>query len=172
MTDFYNHRVQKFTADGKFLLQWGSNGRWSGRFHYPTDVAVNNQGEVFVVDAYNHRIQKFTRDGHYLTKWGGISYGLSGKWPGWFRLAKAVAIDQEGYVYVADAFNHRVQKFTGQGKLVSWWGGLGSDLGQIHYAAGVAVDTQRSVFVSDFFNNRIEKFVSMVPKQSKKNIIP
>ncbi|MCI0526541.1 MAG: hypothetical protein L0Y56_03690, partial [Nitrospira sp.] len=119
VADFYNHRIQKFTANGKFLLQWGSNGRWSGRLHYPTDVAVNNQGEVFVADAFNHRIQKFTREGQYLTKWGGTGYGLSGKWPGWFRLAKAVTIDHEGHVYVADAFNHRVQKFTSQGKLIT-----------------------------------------------------
>jgi DNA-binding beta-propeller fold protein YncE len=172
VADFYNHRIQKFTTDGKFLLQWGGNSRRSGKFHYPTDVAVNNQDKVFVADAFNHRIQKFTRDGHYLTKWGGTGYGLSGKWSGWFRLAKAVAVDQEGHVYVADAFNHRVQKFTGQGKLITWWGGQGSSLGQIHYVAGVVVNAQGAVFVSDFFNNRIEKFVPIVPEQSKKHNTP
>lgn len=161
VSDFYNHRIQKFSPNGKFLGQWGRDGRRSGRLHYPTDVAVNDRGEVFVADAYNHRVQKFTGDGRYLAKWGGIGYGLSGKRPGWFRLAKAVAVDRDGHIYVADAFNHRVQKFTGRGELLAVWGSLGSGVNQVHYAAGVAVDPEGNLYVSDFFNNRVLKLVPM-----------
>ena len=155
VADFYNHRIQKFTPDGKFLLQWGSDGRWSGQFHYPTGVAVNNRGEVFVADAYNHRIQKFTGEGRYLTKWGGIGYGFAGKWLGWFRLAKAVKADSHGDVYVADAFNHRVQKFTGEGKLLAVWPDRRSGPDQVGYPAGLAVDPKGHLYVSDFFKNQI-----------------
>ena len=153
VSDFYNHRIQKFTREGRFLLQWGSDGRWGGRFHYPTDVAVASHDQVYVADAYNQRIQKFTSGGGYITKWGGIGFGIPGGWRGWFRLAKAIALDRQGNVYVADAFNRRIQKFTREGKFLTAWG-----QDQIRYAAGVAVGSGGQVYVSDFFNNRILVF--------------
>src|SRR5207244_4213621 len=100
VAEFYNHRIQKFTADGKFVTQWGRDGRWNGQFHYPTDVAVGATGAVFVADAYNHRIQTFTENGVYVRKWGGMGFGLSGKWSGWFRPAKTVTVDTVGCGYV------------------------------------------------------------------------
>lgn len=159
VADFYNHRIQKFTGDGQFLLKWGSGGRGSGKFHYPTDVVVNDRDELLVADAYNHRIQKFTSEGEYLNKWGGTGYGVSGKWLGWFRLAKAVAVDAEGDVYVADAFNYRVQKFTPDGELLAVWGNssITEEEQVIQYPAGVAAGTDGRMYVSDFFKNRISK---------------
>jgi DNA-binding beta-propeller fold protein YncE len=157
VADFYNHRIQKFSAGGKFLLQWGGNGRWSGQFHYPTDIAVNRRDELLVADGFNHRIQKFTADGRYLAKRGGIGYGWGGKWPGWFRLAKAVDVDARGDVYVADAFNRRVQKFTEDGELKAIWHDTRSEMDEVGYPAGVAVDLQGQLYVTDFFKNRIWK---------------
>lgn len=110
-----------------------------------------------MADGFNHRIQKFTSDGKYIAKWGGIGYGLSGRRPGWFQLAKALSTDGYGNIYVADAFNHRIQKFTDQGDFLTIWGSLGSGIDQINYAAGVAVDPEEYLYVSDFFNNRILK---------------
>lgn len=157
VADFYNHRIQKFTGEGNFLLQWGSEGRRSGRFRYPTEIAVNDRDEVLVADAYNHRIQKFTSDGDYIAEWGGIGYGIPGKWPGWFRLAKAVAVDSRGNVYVADAFNRRLQKFTGGGEYLGQWSNPDSGDNRLEYPAGVAIDPEGRVYVSDFFENRIWK---------------
>lgn len=158
VTEFYNHRVQKLTSSGVFVGQWGTDGRWNGRFHYPTDVAVSPTGEVIVADAYNHRIQVFAADGRYLRKWGGIGYGLAGKWGGWFRLAKAVAVDSVANVYVADAFNRRIQKFSPDGRLLGTWGnGPLNGRPVLKYAAGVAVAGNGTVYVSDFFENRIWK---------------
>lgn len=157
VADFYNHRIQKFNGDGYFLLQWGSKGRWNGRFRFPTEIAINDQGEVLVADAYNNRVQRFTRDGDYIDQWGGIGFGVSGKWPGWFRLAKALTVDRQGDVYVADAFNRRIQKFSGGGDLLGQLGTQGSDDRQLNYPAGVAVDLTGRVYVSDFFENRIWK---------------
>ncbi len=158
VTEFYNHRVQKLTGGGVFVSQWGTNGRWNGQFHYPTDVTVSPTGELIVADAYNHRVEVFKADGRYLRKWGGIEYGISGKWGGWFRLAKAVAVDAAGNVYVADAFNGRIQKFSSDGQLLGAWGGLTSNEDQgLKYASGVAVSRDGLVYVSDFFKNRISK---------------
>ncbi len=158
VADFYNHRIQQFTGDGEFVMQWGGNGRWNGQFHYPTDVAINSGGEVFVADAYNHRVQKFTPQGVYLDKWGGLGYGMSGKWSGWFRLAKAVAVDSVGNVYVADAFNHRVQKFNGDGEFVGVWRISAPGEGNIvQYPAGIAAGADGAIYVSDFFKNQVWK---------------
>ncbi len=158
VAEFYNHRIQKFTADGSFVTQWGSDGRWNGRFHYPTDVAISVTGAVFVADAYNHRIQTFTENGVYLRKWGGVGFGLSGKWAGWFRLAKAVTVDPTGNVYVADAFNSRIQKFTPDGHLIGTWGNrVANDPRPLRYPAGVAADIDGHLYVTDFFENLIWK---------------
>lgn len=158
VTEFYGHRVQVLNSEGAFVRQWGKDGRWDGQFHYPTDVAVGPTGEVLVADAYNHRIQRFTAEGAYLGKWGGVGYGLSGKWGGWFRLAKAVDVDAAGSIYVADAFNSRIQKFSVDGHILGAWGnGRLDDQQFLKYPAGVAAGTDGSVYVSDFFENRIWK---------------
>ena len=60
VADFYNHRIQVFTDDGDFLVEFGAQGSAPGEFERPTDVAVDAQGGIFVVDFGNHRIQKFT----------------------------------------------------------------------------------------------------------------
>lgn len=152
VADFYNHRIEKFDGEGAFLLAWGAKGRWRGRFRYPTGISVSPDGEVFVADAYNHRVQKFTTDGQYVGMWGGLQYGIPGSRPGWFRLAKDVAVDSRGDAYVADAFNHRLQGFTSQGALLGVW-----DDPRLRYPAGVAVGRRGDVYVSDFFGNAIWK---------------
>jgi DNA-binding beta-propeller fold protein YncE len=59
VTDFNNHRIQKFTADGEFLAQWGSQGSGEGQLFFPRGVAVDTSGNVYVADPGNSRIQKF-----------------------------------------------------------------------------------------------------------------
>jgi len=59
VADFYNNRIQVFTEDGFFLSEWGEKGEETGQFDGPTDIAVDEQGYVYVVDWGNHRIQAF-----------------------------------------------------------------------------------------------------------------
>ena len=157
VTDFYNQRLEKFTDGGAFVMEWGRNGRLSGEFHYPTGIAVAAEDAVYVADAYNHRIEKFTDRDSYLGKWGGTGFGISGGWAGWFRLAKAVALDRMGNAYVADAFNHRIQKFTPDGHLLGIWRTGPQDSAQLRYPAGVATSPDGHLYVSDFFENVIWK---------------
>ena len=153
-SDFYNHRIQKFDPDGRFLREWGKKGRTSGRFQYPTGIAISAQGEIVVADAFNNRVQVFTSDGQYLRQWGGVGFGFGGAWPGWFRLAKEVAVDAAGSIYVADAFNGRIQTFTPEGTLLALW-----DPGSpaLRYATGIAVADSGIVYVSDFYDTKIRQ---------------
>ena len=57
VADSLSHRVQKFTKDGKLLLEWGSYGDGEGEFNMPWGVAVDELGDVYVVDWRNDRVQ-------------------------------------------------------------------------------------------------------------------
>jgi len=107
VTDFGNHRVQKFTSSGTFVAKWGSVGGGDGQFSYPYGVAVAADGSVYVADRGNHRVQKFDASGTFLAKWGS-----SGTGDGQFSAPTGVAVASDGSVYVADRNNNRIQKFA------------------------------------------------------------
>src|SRR5437762_516536 len=84
----------------------------------------------------------------YLTEWGP------------FNFPNGVATDAAGNVYVADAGNNRIQKFSSTGTYLTRWGSAGSGNGQFSYPSGVATDAAGNVYVADEGNNRIQKFSS------------
>ena len=77
VTDGYGSaRVVKFSAEGKFLLEWGSRGTGPGEFGLPHNLAVDAKGRVYVTDRDNQRIQVFDPNGEFLDQWedvGGVS---------------------------------------------------------------------------------------------------
>ena len=54
-----NHRIQVFDPEGNPLGMWGSQGEGDGQFVHPYDVAVDEDGKVYVLDSNNRRIQVF-----------------------------------------------------------------------------------------------------------------
>lgn len=82
VADFYHHRVAIFSRNGRYVRQVGRPGRlFSGRLHYPTDVAFGPGDTAYVADAYNNRIQRFAPDGRELDAWGGpLGSGIPGHW--------------------------------------------------------------------------------------------
>jgi len=60
VSDYRNHRIQKFTSEGLFVSKWGTEGTSDGEFDGPTFVAEASDGSVYVTDSGNYRIQKFS----------------------------------------------------------------------------------------------------------------
>lgn len=132
-TDDSDHTVRKFNPRGKLLLTLGTSGvpadtgatsvdyrtivRAGPPFHYPTNLALSPEGEMYVSDGYgNARIHKFDSKGELLFSWGEPGTG-----PGQFHVPHGIAVDKEGTVYVADRENSRIQLFTAEGKYVDEW---------------------------------------------------
>jgi streptogramin lyase len=160
VADTGNHRIQKFDADGNFILKWGANGTGDGYFNYPRGLAADAQGNVYVADCNNSRVQKFDSSGKFIHKWGSAGAG-----DGYFCNPCGVAVDSQGNVYVSDYGNHRVQKFDANGNFILKWGSSGSGSGQFTSAFGIAADGQGSVYVVDYSSTypvvgRVQKFTS------------
>jgi tripartite motif-containing protein 71 len=83
--------------------------------------------------------------------------GSKGSGDGQFIGPQWVAIDSSGNIYVADTYNHRIQKFNSDGAFLTKWGSEGSGDGQFNFPT-VAVDSSGNVYVADFGNHRIQKF--------------
>ena len=80
-------------------------------FYMPANIAVDDAGNICVLDSGNHRIQKFGPDGKFLA-----TMGRQGQGPGEFLYPSRLDIDTEGYLYVSDPHNNRVQVLTPDGK--------------------------------------------------------
>ncbi len=122
LTDDGGHVVRKCTTEGKVLLELGVPGQpspyMSGEpFHRCTHTALSPKGEIYVSDGYgNAKVHKFSPDGKRLMSWG-----EPGTDPGQLNIVHNIVTDAEGWVYVADRENHRVQVFDGNGKYETQW---------------------------------------------------
>jgi DNA-binding beta-propeller fold protein YncE len=113
VVDNGNYRIQKFTPEGEFVTAWGSYGTGPGQFENSKGIAIHGDA-LYVVDFFPARVQQFELDGNYVREFGG-----EGEAPGQLSGAYAVSVDADGYVYVADRDNHRIQKFTAEGEYLA-----------------------------------------------------
>ncbi len=159
--DTNNHQVRCYTWNGMFVAKWGGQGGGPGQFQYPQGIAVNRRGEVIVADSGNHRIQITGGPPDRLDELPGeprLVFGSRGSGPGELVEPAGVAVDADGNIYVADAGNHRIQKFDAQGRFLAAWGGPGRDPGLFDRPMGLAIDHARGwLYVTDTDNGRIQK---------------
>jgi DNA-binding beta-propeller fold protein YncE len=146
-TDDGNHLVLKLDPAGNVLMvlgriNTGAEANWL--FNKPADVAFAKHGDIYVADGYgNSRIVKFDRDGNYLKAWGKYGTGI-----GEFNLPHAVAVDNQGRVYVGDRENQRIQVFDSEGKFIQQW----TDVG---YPYGLVITPDQHIWMVDGGYDRI-----------------
>lgn len=125
LTDDGDHTVRQCTPEGRVLLTIGIPGKpapfMSGEpFHRCTHTAMAPNGDIYVSDGYgNARVHKYAPDGRKLLSWG-----APGTDPGEFNIVHNITCDGDGWVYVADRENHRVQVFDGNGRYEAQWNNL------------------------------------------------
>lgn len=141
-------------------------GNGQGQFNAPHGLAVAPDGSLYVADSNNHRIQKFDPSGKFLLAFGSFS-GANNPNPqeGTFNEPWGVAVGPDGSVYVADTWNHRIQKFDSNGNFLTAWGTAGQTEagGQPTIFWGprdVAVSKDGRVYVTDTGNKRIQVFTT------------
>lgn len=126
-----------------------------GSFSGPTDIAIDSDGNIYVVEYAANRVRKLSSSGAAITQWG-----TGGSDNGQLSAPHGIAIDRNDNVYVADTGNNRIQKFTSDGRFLTTWGSLGAALAQFSFPVGIDVDSAGNVYVADTFNNRVQKFTS------------
>lgn len=179
IADSYNQRVRKVSASGTITTfagtgKQGSSGdgglATSAQLQYPTAVAVDGQGNVYIAGTPDSRVRKVTPGGTITTFAGTGAGGFSGDGgraaSAQLKLPAAVAADGEGNVYIADTANYRVRKVSPGGAITTiagtGAGGFSGDGGPATSARlfsphGVAVDGKGNVYIADTANYRVRK---------------
>ena len=140
VADYANYTIRKMTPAGVVTTLAGSPGQSgssdgtgsNARFYYPSGVAVDSTGNVYVADNYNSTIRKVTPAGVVTTLAGsprqtGTNDGVGSN--ARFNSPYGVAVDSAGNVYVADTGNSTIRKVTPAGvvtTLAGWSGHHGS----------------------------------------------
>jgi DNA-binding beta-propeller fold protein YncE len=147
-----NHYVKVFDLKtGKFLRNvGGGKGGKEGQLHFPTYLAVDAQGNLYVADTLNARVSVFSPDGKFLRKVGerGTAFGM-------FDKPKGVALDTFGNIYVVDSGWSNVQIFNQKGEVLLYFGGRGGYPGLLRNPTGLAIDKRNRIYVADFLNQRV-----------------
>ena len=157
IADPYEGKEADLSAD----IVLGATGSGAAQFNRPRDLVVAPDGSMYVSDTDNHRIQHITRDGSVLHTWGSFADIAQGEAPGGtFNQPWGIALGPDGSVYVADLWNHRIQKFTAEGEFISMWGYFGQAETPTAFwgPRDVEVDSQGRVLISDTGNKRIVIF--------------
>jgi sugar lactone lactonase YvrE len=134
-------QVFKLARDGRVLLTLGTKGvggETPSTFDGPCDVAIGENGAIFVADGHrNNRVVKFSKDGTFVKAWGS-----KGEGPGQFQTPHAIAIDSRGRLFVADRGNRRIQIFDQDGKFLDAWPQFGRP-------SGILITADDTMYVAD-----------------------
>ncbi len=187
IADFGNHRIRKIAANGATISTVAGTGTsgFSGdggqataaNLSSPTDVALDNAGNIYICAAGNNRIRKVTTDGVINTIAGNGNTAFNGD--GILATAAAIngpqsiALDSAGNVYIVDRGNSRIRRVTNSNEAISTLAGgntgfspdgSSTTAARLSLPTGIALDAAGNVFFSDRDNFRIRRIVNaLVP---------
>ena len=174
IADTWNHRIQVYNINGyKTTIGWtGVSGFDDNHFNGPRDVAVTEDGTVYVADSDNQRVMECTTEDGYDYDCATF-YGVTGESrtnPDYFvhlNNPTSVDVDADGKVYIADEGANRIQVISPYGEYLTTigmsWGPDESEpwdtgTGKLKNPRGVAIDPDGNVLVADQWNHRIQKY--------------
>ena len=105
VADYNNHRIQVLDQDGKYVREYGQRRRGLGQLTSPAFIHVDHD-YVFVSELINNCVSVFTTSGRFVRTIGRLGSG-----PGELHRPRGVVVDTDGFVYVCDFLNNRVQIF-------------------------------------------------------------
>jgi len=178
VADQYNHTIRKISASGAITTFAGTGvaGHVNGnatvaRFNYPTGLATDNDGNLYVADLGNHVIRKISPTGQVITLAGeaevaGSSDGIGSA--AHFHSPAGVVVDQANNVYVTDARNQLIRKILPNGEVITIAGKAGiiglvngtGSAARFNYPAGIVVDGTGTLYVADEGNHQIRKITA------------
>ena len=167
VADSANYTIRKIACGGVVTTLAGSAGQSgstegmgsAARFNYPSGVALDNAGNVYVADDDNSSIRLVTSAGVVTTLPGCAAR---------FANPRGVAVDGDGNVYVAEYRSHSISRVTRLGTVTTLAGSapqFGSlegtgNAARLHGPFGVALDCSNSVYLADYYNHTIRKVTS------------
>ncbi len=154
MSDAALRRVVRLNAQGARLGESGALGDGAGTLRRPGSMATAGVLAVAVLDEENRRIVRYDLQGHPQGDALELDAPLEARGESRARPI-ALASDEGGALYVADADGDRILRFEPSGELTRVWGGPGSTAGGLRGVAGVAVARRGEVFVSERMPGRI-----------------
>ena len=149
----YYKRVTVCTVDQVFLSEFSSGGTGDGQIMWPSSIAIDRDGNVYVSDEALQRISIFDKKGTFLGKWGTVGTG-----DGEFDRPAGLVFDKDDNLLLVDGLNNRIQRFTKEGRHLGSWGRSGTRDGEFNTPWGITVDQTGNVYVADWRNDRIQKF--------------
>ena len=171
MVDYFNSKVRKVTPQGVVTtIAGGTSGYADGTgsaalFAGPMDIVYAGNNNFYIADTYNHMIRKMSVGGVVSTIAGAGSVGFANGngTAAKFYNPRAICLDANGNIYVAEALNHKIRKISPSGDVTTLAGssqgyqdGEGTNA-KFDQPGGICVDAQGNVYVSEFNNNKIRK---------------
>jgi len=189
IADALYHRIRRVTADGTITTIagngipsfWGDGGpATAANLQYPTGVALDHDGNVFIADAANHRIRRIDPAGTITTVAGTGAAGFAGD-GGPATEAKlhkptGVAVSRKGELFIADEYNHRIRRVGPHGRISTvagasdippnydgWLpGGYGGDGGPateafLNFPTEVLLDGEQNLLIADSSNRLVRR---------------
>jgi len=139
-------RVLKFTADGKFIKQWGERGTGPGQFAVAHGIQIDANDNIYVADRENMRIEIFDTEGNYKSEWK------------YDAMVCGIYLHDDGHMYFTTGFDGEVAKADMEGKLLGSLGSPGRDNGQFGEAHYLVLDQDDNIYVADVVRRLVQKY--------------